>query len=461
MKRKKDNTEVKCQICKAKMKASGMPSHLYRKHDKMSSDQYVEKYGEFRKKYLEIQKRKSNSKVKCKICNQTMLSHKHLLHHLHTHNTRWQDYFVKYFFNNKHPTCSCGCGEKVQLIKQGKNEKGETTYARTMLTGHHKHRPGYRTCTYGQKMRMRESAIKRLQEKQGSFFNNGPNKSEQELTEFLKQYTEVITTDRKTLSGKEIDILLPKYNIGIEYNGGYFHSDLFKSKKYHLDKTLEAEYNGVRLIHIWEHDWYNSKDKIKSLLISILGKNSTFIYARKCEVREISNKQANQFLDLHHLQGSCVGKIRIGLYYQQELVSVMVFSSLRKATGLTSKKANYELVRFCTKQDHTVVGGASKLFKFFTKKYLPQYIISYANRDWSMGNLYRNLGFKEEKPTPPGYFYVKSKYKFNRFQFQKHKLVKQGYDENKTEYQIMLERGFYRIWDCGNLKFTWTSNTLE
>ena len=56
-------------------------------------------------------------------------------------------------------------------------------------------------------------------------------------------------------------------------------------------------------------------------------------------------------------------------------------------------------------------------------------------------------------PTTPGYNWYKSKIKYNRFTFRKDILVKQGEDKNLTEYEIMLNRGFYKVWNTGNLKF--------
>jgi hypothetical protein len=58
--------------------------------------------------------------------------------------------------------------------------------------------------------------------------------------------------------------------------------------------------------------------------------------------------------------------------------------------------------------------------------------------------------------TAPGYFYVKSQYRYSRFAFTKHKLVEMGFDKNKSEHDIMTEQGYFRIWDCGNLKYEWT-----
>ena len=82
-------------------------------------------------------------------------------------------------------------------------------------------------------------------------------------------------------------------------------------------------------------------------------------------------------------------------------------------------------------------------------------MISYANRDISNGNLYYKLGMNYIGETSPGYHWYKSQIRYNRFQFRKSELIKDGFDPDKTEYEIMLERGFHRTWNTGNLKFEW------
>lgn len=456
MKRVKDTTPHTCRICGEELTASGMPSHLYHKHDKINSNEYAAKYGEFRKKYLELNERKKESEIKCLECGTKVVSHKALMHHVNKKHSGWKDYIIKYMFNGKHPTCKCGCGEKVKLLRNGKDERGNVTYARSYITGHDTktRRPGYRFNTRKQKDKMRKSAIKRME---AGLYNNGPSKGEIELQNFMKKLKiPFISNDRILLSGLEIDLLIPEHKIAIEFNGDYFHSDTFKKKRYHINKTKECEEKGYRLIHIWETDWYLKKEIIKSILKSILNKTSRKVYARNTLIREVSFSDAKTFLEDNHLQGSSVSKMRLGLYYGEELVSLMSFSNLRRATGLRSKEGCYELIRFCNKVDTVVIGGASKLFSNFTKKYKPKQVISYANRDWSVGNLYENLKMKFIKETSPGYFYTKSKYKFSRFQFQKHKLVSQGKDPSLTEYEIMREDGYSRVWDCGNLLYNWT-----
>jgi uncharacterized C2H2 Zn-finger protein len=459
MARIRDNSPHICKICKDVVPASGMGSHLYHKHSKMSSTEYAEQFGEFRKSYLEkIQKRaEAEGKFRCLECNFIATSHKQLVHHINKVHSNWESYYIKHYFQGVVPTCECGCEEPVKLIRHGKDESGKITYRRAFKTGHDTklRQPGYRTNTQEQRDTMRLAAIKRLKEDNSTFHQSGPSRVDQEVADFLQSLElNIVQSDKKLLAGLEIDILIPELKLAVEYNGSHFHSDLYKKdKKYHLKKTEEASRKGYRLFHIWEPDWYTKRDIVESMLKQYSGRTETTVYARTTELKELSRKEGNAFLVKNHLQGAAVASHYLGLYYNTELVSVMTFCKLRVATGLSHVENHYELLRFCSKLNTTVVGGASKLFTFFTKKYKPARVLTYANRDWSQGNVYTKLGMTFVGTTPPGYFYVKSKIKYSRVNFQKHKLVAQGEDSTLTEYEIMMKNGYVRVWDCGNLKY--------
>jgi len=135
------------------------------------------------------------------------------------------------------------------------------------------------------------------------------------------------------------------------------------------------------------------------------------------------------------------------------LVAVMTFSGLRKVLGSNGEDNTFELVRFASKN---VVGIASRLLKYFIKKYKPNKIISYADKRWTLSgdNLYQKIGFNLVKTTKPNYWYaLKDDKRYHRFNFRKDLLVKKGYDPNKTEKQIMGELGYLTVWDCGNYKY--------
>ena len=131
----------------------------------------------------------------------------------------------------------------------------------------------------------------------------------------------------------------------------------------------------------------------------------------------------------------------------------MTFSNLRKVLGLNHKDNNYELIRFCNKLNTTVIGGASKLLKYFIKTYSPSRLISYADRRWSTGNLYDKLDFKYMNNSKPNYFYVINNKREHRFKYRKDMLISNGYDPKLTEHQIMTNRQIYRIYDCGTITY--------
>jgi len=281
--------------------------------------------------------------------------------------------------------------------------------------------------------------------------NESPN--EIKIYEFIKEICsdDIILKDRNILSGKELDIYIPSKRIAFEYNGLYWHNELYKSNNYHLEKTEICERNDIKLIHIYEDDWKYKENIIKSMLINILHKNNNRIGARNCKIMNVSNDDAKKFLENNHIQGYSISSINIGLYYNSELLSIMTFIKLRKKVN--KMKGEYELLRFCNKLNTNVIGGASKLFKFFIDNYKPSLIMSYADRSWSQGNLYKILGFKFIGKTQPNYYYIIDGLRHYRLNFRKDKLIKQGYDSNKTEKEIMLERKIYRIYNSGNLKF--------
>lgn len=296
-------------------------------------------------------------------------------------------------------------------------------------------------------------------------------KTQTEIYDFISSFGIPLTFNEKNiLKPKELDIYSLTKNIAIEYDGIMYHSfgqssnPIFnnfllehENKLYHLRKTLSCEEKGIHLFHIFENEWLNPiKQEIwKSMLLNAFGLSER-IYARKCVIKETSSKEARTFLEENHLQGFAQSSINLGLYYQDELVSIMTFGKPR-----FNRKYDYELIRFCNKKNTSVIGGASKLFKHFIKEYSPTSIVSYANRRWSRGNLYEKLGFKLIDQTKPNYFYFTDSQKilYSRIQFQKHKLSKilPNFNPNLTESENMYNNGYRKIYDCGNRVYVFFS----
>jgi hypothetical protein len=274
---------------------------------------------------------------------------------------------------------------------------------------------------------------------------------EDELGSFLHSLVQTdIQKNVRILDKKEIDFYIPELKIGFEFNGMYWHSDIFKKPSYHKDKKILALEKGINLIHIWEDDWNNPIRRliVESRIKNILKKNSFKIFARNCNIVELDHKETKEFLEQNHIQGSVNSKWKYGLYFNGDLVSLMTL-------GIRNK--NVELLRFANKLNCNVVGGFSRLFKHFLKEgnLNSDCIVSYADLDWTdlNNNVYLKNGFELDGVTKPGYFWSLEGNRFNRQKFQKHKLIEQGFDENLTEDQIMQQNGFLKVFNSGNGKF--------
>lgn len=283
---------------------------------------------------------------------------------------------------------------------------------------------------------------------------DGKSNGEVEIGEFLKSKNiNFIEKNNKLIPPYEIDIFLPDYNIGIEYNGIYFHSDKFKNKEYHFNKWKMASDKGITLIQIFEDEWKNKSEIVKSILLNKLNLTDKKIYGRKCVVSEIDNKTYSNFLIQNHLQGNCVTTYRIGLYYGTDLVSVMGISGKRIALG-NSKDGILEITRFANKCGYSIIGGFAKLCSYVINSYDFTELISFSDLRYFDGKIYEKNNFKFSHITKPNYWYVKDGIRYHRYNFTKHKLVKKGFNPNLTENKIMSDNKFYKIWDCGNMKWS-------
>jgi len=129
----------------------------------------------------------------------------------------------------------------------------------------------------------------------------------------------------------------------------------------------------------------------------------------------------------------------------------MSFCKVRYRTNSESNTDGiYELIRYCSKLDTVVIGGASKLFKFFVANYNFTKVVSYANCDIGNGNMYDKLGFMNCGHTGISYWWYKNNKRENRHFYNKNKFP------NSKEIDKMTELGYVRINGCGNLRYEWT-----
>jgi hypothetical protein len=277
---------------------------------------------------------------------------------------------------------------------------------------------------------------------------------ENELLNYIQSiYTEeLIQSNRSILNGKELDIYIPAKNIAIEYNGLYSHhykpwedkDSLRKDNNYHLTKTLDCEKQGIQLLHFYSDEWKFKRPIVECIIKSKLELNDR-IYARKCNIISVNTEYKNYFLNEYHMQGEDKSSIKLGLEYRGDIVAIMTFAKSR-----FNKKYTWELTRFCVRGGISVVGGFSKLLKTFRRNYDGS-IVSYADRRYSNGNVYKTNGFQLIGVNKPSYYYVDKNFirRYNRMRFQKKYIG--AYD--CTEYEKARSMGFEKIWDCGTLTF--------
>jgi len=247
----------------------------------------------------------------------------------------------------------------------------------------------------------------------------------------------------------ELDIYIPDLKLAFEFNGVYWHNEVNKDNNYHLNKTEECEKLGIQLIHIWEDDWLYKQDIVKSLILNKLVKIDNMIYSKDCEIKEIiDNKLLIEFLDTNYIQGYICSKIKIGLFYNNELISLMSFC---KSRTIISDENEYDILLHCSKLNTNIIDSELSLFNYFIKIYNPNKINRIVDRSFGHDKVYKDLGFNFINKTEPNYYYVIDGIRQNKFNYTKNKLIKEGYDSNKTEHEIMLDRKIYRIYDSGNL----------
>lgn len=296
----------------------------------------------------------------------------------------------------------------------------------------------------------------------GTLFTSKPEKEIRAFIEELGFKTDkYIIGDGKTTQRFEIDIYIPEKKIGIEFNGGYFHSINGKkigyiTHNYHYHKSRIALQNGIELIHIWEDQWANQQNIIKDILKARLGviDKKNRIYARQCKVKEISTEEYKSFCNKHHIQGYRSAKIKYGLFYNNTLVQISSFSKTRN-TGKAIKKNQeyeYEWCRGCIASNNFVIGGTSKLLKHFIKEYEPKSILCYA--DWNLfnGRGYKEAGFEFDGYTGPDKFYLQPR-PIKRINRNPHKYA--------LFKQMVQDKKLWLCYGAGSLRFKWINPNID
>ncbi len=253
---------------------------------------------------------------------------------------------------------------------------------------------------------------------------------EKELIIWLKELNiDLIESDKSILNPKHLDIYIPSKNLAIEFNGLYWHSDFKKDKKYHLNKSIKCVEKGIQLLHIWEDEWYYKQDIVKSIILNKLGLIKNKIFARKCEIRVVKDYNLiKKFLCENHIEGGSKSSIKLGLFHKNELVSLMTFKYKTKKELI--------LVRYCNKNNFSVIGGASKIFKYLKNNYKFNKITTYSDFRLFDAKIYKILGFNKINLSPVNYYWCKN-------------LERITNKNDKISVVKFRKLGYFKVFDCG------------
>ena len=284
------------------------------------------------------------------------------------------------------------------------------------------------------------------------------SKAEQEIFDLIKPHCpDAIQSDRTIIGPLELDIVIPSRKLAIEYCGLYWHSEAQgKDKNYHLEKLEKCNEAGYDLVTIFEDEWLSKQEIVISRILYKIGASpAKRIHARKCKIKEIEPKIKNEFLNKHHIQGGDNSRVKLGAFYEDELVAVMTMSRPSLAKGGTKGSNVWELNRFCSSMDYLIPGIASKLFKHFTRNWEFSEIKTFGDRRWSTGHVYSMLNFKFKHASQPNYWYLleNNTVRKHRFNYRKNVLKDklEIFNPERTEVQNMNDNGMTRIFDCGNV----------
>jgi ribosomal protein L37AE/L43A len=274
----------------------------------------------------------------------------------------------------------------------------------------------------------------------------GKSYEEKEFLEWVKSIYSgnIIENSRQIIPPKEIDIYIPEFKLGLEYNGVYWHTG---DRKRHREKWELAQQKNIDLIQIWSSEWRDSRPILQSIIKNRLGL-SIPIYARECKISEVSSKEAREFSNRYHLQGYFHG-INIGLYYNNELIDLSIFCKCR-----FGNRAKWELTRHCIKSGYRIIGGLSREISYFRKIGNTGSIIDYC--DMRLFNGKGHWGFKEIEITPPDMQYSDYNNIIPRGKFQKHKMKNIDnfkFDSKLTQRQNLLNNGMDYIYGVGHKIF--------
>jgi hypothetical protein len=290
--------------------------------------------------------------------------------------------------------------------------------------------------------------------------SNFVSKPEKEINEWVNGLGLATHTSARSIVKKvELDIFVPSKMFAIEFNGLYWHSDVFKVNDYHYEKWLACKRDGIQLVQVWEDEWNENPGQVKRMLAHKLGvSQERKVFGRKTVVVSVSKAVAETFLDVNHVQGYASGSFYLGLREKGEAGALVAVLVLKKEAGTDGETLN--IIRYAT--NASVVGGFTKLLKYVEVVLNPARVITFSDNCVSDGGLYAGNGFVADKELKPDYMYIvkgvrKHKFGYRLKRFREDPELK--YDAGLTERELAVLNGLWRVYDAG--KTRWVKERVQ
>lgn len=269
---------------------------------------------------------------------------------------------------------------------------------------------------------------------------------QREIAKWLEDNTNlpVILNDRDVISPYEIDILIPG-RLGIEFNGLFYHSNI-DDQGYHQKKSDLVSELGLQLFHIFEDEWRDKREIIKSMLIHKLGLSRDKIYARNCEIKSVQTKDRREFFEATHIDGDVRAKFALGLFSPGG--DLVALASFRRP--FHQKWGKYlELARFSCKKNTAVVGAYSRLVHE-ANRLVKMPIMTYVDHRFGFdANRFEKMGFSFVKNTKPRFWWTDKIKRYDRF------VCKANKSAGITQKSAAEALGYREIYGCTNSIFTY------
>jgi hypothetical protein len=292
------------------------------------------------------------------------------------------------------------------------------------------------------------STLRRLQYGRCFFCFPSGSAGQAEVSRFVQSLgLEVVNNCRSIISPLELDIWVPQKKFAIEYNGLYTHNELSKSSIYHSNKTEKCEKFGCSLFHVFEDEWNEKPEIIKSMIKHRLGMSEHKIFARKTKIIQLSSCERTSFFDDNHIDGDVSATICFALTFENKIVAAL---SLRKT--FHKKYASFlEVARFCVAKNTSIVGGLSRLtqkaLKYAIQNGYKDGLLTYVDTRHGYRRGYEAVNYQLVNKTGNKFWWTDTRTRFNRFK------IRADYKAGLSESDVANEHGVVKIWGCPNLVF--------